>query len=102
MTSLPQRPSEKRLGLVIDLDVCVGCHACVVVCKEWNTGEGRGAPLSDQDPYGPGVSGTWLNRVHSYEVKPDSQTIEFAEARLVHFPKSCLHCDDAPCVIIAV
>jgi NAD-dependent dihydropyrimidine dehydrogenase PreA subunit len=37
MTSLPQT-TEKRLGLVIDLDTCVGCHACVVNCKEWNTG----------------------------------------------------------------
>ena len=35
MTSLPQS-TEKKLGLVIDLDTCVGCHACVVSCKEWN------------------------------------------------------------------
>jgi Fe-S-cluster-containing dehydrogenase component len=25
-----------KLGLVIDLDVCVGCHACATACKEWN------------------------------------------------------------------
>lgn len=99
MTSLPNRTSEKRLGLVIDLDVCVGCHACVVVCKEWNTGS-RNAALSDQNPYGADVSGSWLNRVHSYEVQPDKmqQSIEVGGTRLVHFPKSCLHCDDAPCV----
>ncbi|MEO1276147.1 MAG: hypothetical protein AAFV96_12410, partial [Pseudomonadota bacterium] len=36
MTSLPERP-KKRLGLVIDLDICVGCHACAVACKAWNT-----------------------------------------------------------------
>ena len=47
MTSLPNNPPAKRLGLVIDLDICVGCHACVVSCKEWNTG-GYPAPLSDQ------------------------------------------------------
>ena len=64
MTLLPSRPSPKKLGLVIDLDVCVGCHACVVSCKEWNTG-GYGAALSDQHPYGADVSGAWLNRVHS-------------------------------------
>jgi NAD-dependent dihydropyrimidine dehydrogenase PreA subunit len=29
MTSLPGA-TEKRLGLVIDLDTCVGCHACAV------------------------------------------------------------------------
>ena len=36
MTSLPE-PQAIKLGLVIDLDICVGCHACVVNCKEWNT-----------------------------------------------------------------
>ena len=44
MTLLPSQRSPKKLGLVIDLDVCVGCHACVVSCKEWNTG-GYGAAL---------------------------------------------------------
>ena len=32
MTSLPE-PQAIKLGLVIDLDICVGCHACVVNCK---------------------------------------------------------------------
>ncbi len=91
MTTLPQT-TDKKLGLVIDLDTCVGCHACVVSCKGWNT-ENYGAPLSDQDAYGADPSGTFLNRVHSYEVTP-----EVGPAQLIHFPKSCLHCDDAPCV----
>lgn len=92
MTALPAH-TEKKLGLVIDLDTCVGCHACAVNCKEWNTG-GDLAPLSDTDPYGADVSGTWLNRIHSFEVTDGD------DARLVHFPKSCLHCDDAPCVTV--
>jgi sulfite dehydrogenase (quinone) subunit SoeB len=29
-----------QLALVIDLNVCVGCHACVTSCKEWNTSGG--------------------------------------------------------------
>jgi Fe-S-cluster-containing dehydrogenase component len=40
----PSRKTEETLGLVIDLDTCVGCHACAVNCKEWNTG-GYSAPL---------------------------------------------------------
>jgi NAD-dependent dihydropyrimidine dehydrogenase PreA subunit len=39
-----------QLALVIDLNVCVGCHACVTSCKEWNTSGGR--PLADDNPYG--------------------------------------------------
>lgn len=93
MTSLPQVGTTK-LGLVIDLDICVGCHACTVACKEWNTGA-YGAPLSDQNPYGADPSGTWLNRIHSYEVRPDGQATQ-----IVHFPRSCLHCEDAPCVTV--
>ena len=90
MTSLPA-PSAKKLGLVIDLDTCVGCHACAVNCKEWNDG-GYHAPLTDFSPYGPGQDGVWFNRVHSFE------TGDGAAGRTVHFPKSCLHCEDAPCV----
>src|SRR6056297_3599766 len=65
MTSLPA-DTPKKLGLVIDLDTCVGCHACVTSCKEWNTG-GYSAPLTDHDPYGADPSGAFLNRVHSFE-----------------------------------
>ena len=93
MTDLPKN-TERKLGLVIDLDTCVGCHACVVSCKGWNT-ENYGSPLSDQEPYGADPSGTFLNRVHSYEVEPEE-----GQAQLVHFPKSCLHCEDAPCVSV--
>jgi len=94
MTSLPTK-TDKKLGLVIDLDICVGCHACVVNCKEWNT-TGYGAPLSDQDAYGDDPSGAWLNRIHTFEVTNE----ETKRAQVVHFPKSCLHCDDAPCVTV--
>ena len=93
MTLLPDSQS-KALGLVIDLDTCVGCHACVVACKGWNTAN-YGAPLSDQDPYGENPSGTFLNRVHTYEVTPDK-----GFPQIVHMPKSCLHCRDAPCVTV--
>ena len=70
MTSLPKKPPEKKLGLVIDLDICVGCHACAVHCKEWNT-QGYHAPLTDTDPYGKNPDGVWFNRVHTFEVKND-------------------------------
>ena len=54
--SLPQAPQRVRaeqgetlaiqLALVIDLKVCVGCHACVTSCKQWNT-SGSAGPLAD-------------------------------------------------------
>ena len=93
MTTLPTK-TDRKLGLVIDLDTCVGCHACVISCKGWNT-QNYGAPLSDMDAYGADPEGTFLNRVHSFEVTRDQ-----APPMVVHFPKSCLHCDNAPCVTV--
>jgi Fe-S-cluster-containing dehydrogenase component len=94
MTSLPTKPPQKKLGLVIDLDTCVGCHACAVACKEWNTG-GMPAPLSDLNPYGPEPVGAWLNRIHGYEGFDEDSC-----DRTVYFPRSCLHCDNAACVTV--
>jgi Fe-S-cluster-containing dehydrogenase component len=83
-----------KLGLVIDLDTCVGCHACATACKELNGASAISGPLSDYDPYGADPSGVWFNRVRHYEVGqyPDSKT--------VNFPMSCLHCEEAACVSV--
>ena len=91
MTGLPAEPAGRKLGLVIDLDACVGCHACAVNCKEWNSG-GAAAPLTDLDPYGADPVGVWFNRVHAFEAG------DGADGRTVHFPRSCLHCEEPECV----
>lgn len=102
MTSLPTKAPAKKLGLVIDLDICVGCHACAVNCKEWNSG-GHSAPMTDWNAYSgtestdgddAGAWGVWFNRVHTYEAG------EGAESRTVHFPRSCLHCEEPACVTV--
>ena len=97
MTALPRQPGKRQLGLVIDLDTCVGCHACAVACKQWNS-TGSGSPLSDIDPYGKAPDGVWLNRVHSYEVAADSARGQ--PATTLHFPRSCLHCAEPACVTV--
>ncbi len=80
-----------QLALIIDLNVCVGCSACVTSCKEWNS-SGISGPMSDRNPYGKNPTGTFFNRVQTFEVGtyPNTETI--------HFPKSCLHCENPPCV----
>jgi len=89
MSASPQK--SKQLALVIDLNVCVGCHACVTSCKEWNT-QGSAGPMTDQDAYRANPSGTFFNRVQTFEAGI------FPKMDTVHFPKSCLHCEDPPCV----
>jgi len=97
MTTLPAH-TEKKLGLVIDLDSCVGCQACVTSCKEWNTG-GHMAPLTDVKPYAGGADGVWFNRVHTYE-QVGGEEAKGCGSRTVHFPRSCLHCENAACVTV--
>lgn len=102
MTDLPP-PSKKKLGLVIDLDTCVGCHACAVSCKQWNAG-GIAGPLTDEHPYGKDPSGVWFNRVHSYEIaaepSPCAGSVAAQPAMTLHFPRSCLHCETPACVTV--
>jgi len=107
MTMLPP-PSPKKLGLVIDLDTCVGCHACAVGCKQWNSG-GIAGPVTDEDPYGKEPFGVWFNRVHSYEVEAEpavpacggaAGTGTSQPAITLHFPRSCLHCETPACVTV--
>lgn len=93
MTSLPEHRGPKRLALAIDLDTCVGCHACVTSCKEWNAG-GNPAPLGDVNAYQAGQRGAWANRVFGYEAG------EGEAGRTVHFPKNCFHCETPQCVTV--
>jgi Fe-S-cluster-containing dehydrogenase component len=94
MTCLPT-PQGKKLGLLIDLDICVGCHACAVACKEWND-KGQAGPLPDLDAYGEAPDGVWFNRVHSYEL----EALDAQPASTMHFPRSCLHCETPACVSV--
>ncbi len=93
MTQLPTH-TAKKLGLVIDLDTCVGCQACVTACKGWND-QGYGVPLSDQTPMAQtprAPSSTGFTPIRCNPLR--------AAAQIVNFPRSCLHCEDAPCVTV--
>ena len=80
-----------QLALVIDLNVCVGCSGCVTSCKEWNS-SGEAGPMPDQNPYRAEPTGTFFNRMQTYEIGT------FPNTDTLHFPKSCMHCAEPPCV----
>ena len=63
--------------------------------------ESTASPLADTDPYGLEPSGAWLNRVHGFELD-DSDSANGAGGcgSTVHFPRSCLHCENAACVTV--
>jgi tetrathionate reductase subunit B len=70
--------SNKRLGMLIDLSLCIGCNACAVACKQENS-----IPLTKFN--------TW---VESWDVKKGDNVYR------ANVPKQCNHCKDAPCVSV--
>ena len=107
-----------RLGLAIDLDTCVGCHACAVACKEWN-GQSLMGGAPDYDAYGKAPSGTWYNRIRHYEIEGDptfsphrcstethphppleGEGAHQPLSKTINVPMSCMHCGEAHCVTV--
>ena len=66
-----------RNCLVVDLDKCIGCHACEVACKNEN-----GIAL-----------GEYWNRV--LQIGPHGT---FPDLEQYWLPVQCQQCEDAPCV----
>ena len=71
-----------RWGLVIDLDRCTGCQACVIACKHENN-----VPFSTPTTAAADRLMTWI-----WFVAP-----ELPERRRPLLPLMCQHCDEAPC-----
>ena len=95
MTSLPRAPSPKRLGLVIDLDTCVGCHACATNCKEWNT-SGHSAPLTDVNAY----QAEHARRLVQPGILLRGGRLRRRGAAPCISRKNCLHCEKPDCVTV--
>ena len=80
-TLYPKQESDGRAwGMVIDIDACIGCNACVTACQSENNIAvvGRDEVLRGREMH-------WL-RVDLYEDK--------------HFmPVPCMHCEQAPCEV---
>lgn len=63
-----------RWGVVIDLEKCIGCKACSIVCAE---------------TYGPESNWRTVYNLGVFRVVDDMR---------ISIPVSCMHCMDAPCV----
>ena len=68
-----------KMGMVIDLEKCIGCRSCMVACKQHNA----------QPPE------TWWNRVFTpgshRHLTPPAKGVEY------FLPVHCQHCENAPC-----
>jgi len=74
--------------MVIDLDRCTACQACVVACKVENNVPPTGVLEADQ-----GRSIAWMRLVHMHLGEHGK---EGAGGELIPLP--CMHCENPPCV----
>lgn len=78
-----------RWGMVIDLDKCTGCQACVVACKQENN-----VPFSEEQ------EGSENRREIQWLTVMAVAKGEYPNVGLTFMPMMCQMCDTPPCVRI--
>ena len=77
-----------RWGMVIDLDKCTGCQSCSVACKAENN-----VPHGSPEEHIRRLTPFW------HKVIAVSSG-EYPAININLIPMPCMHCDDAPCVMV--
>ncbi len=72
--------------MVIDLDKCTACQACVVACRQENN-----VPFAGEEQTDMGRAIFWMQMIPEIEG-------EYPKLKARYMPRPCFHCDNPPCV----
>ncbi len=77
-----------KWGMVVDLNVCIGCHACTIACQAENN-----IPVVGKQQVGVHREMHWI-RVSTFYSGEENNP------KITHQPVPCMHCENAPCELV--
>ena len=90
---MTQGREERSWGMVVDVDRCTGCQACVVACQAENN-----IPINEENVFLERRAMEWIRVERYWEgIEEAEETGDYSKVKARFLPMLCQHCENAPC-----